>query len=147
MPKLNFLFAIFRGQNQIKLNIYQYLTLICHIKLWIESTRGIFGPMLLIFSTPIACKYLNIKLKMHQIISFSFNPIPTENGLNQHIYSYHVTQSGRNRVDNIAIVFIKKWIQFTSDDHKFSIKFLSIVTSFGRSPHPHSQSKQDQKYH
>ena len=23
MPKLNFLFAIFRGQNQIKLNIYQ----------------------------------------------------------------------------------------------------------------------------
>ena len=27
-----------------------------------------------------------------------FNPIPTGNGLNQSIYSYHVTQAGRNRV-------------------------------------------------
>ena len=26
------------------------------------------------------------------------NPIPTGNGLNQPIYSYHVTQAGRNRV-------------------------------------------------
>ena len=26
------------------------------------------------------------------------NPIPTSNGLNQPIYSYHVTQAGRNRV-------------------------------------------------
>ena len=26
------------------------------------------------------------------------NPIPTGNGLNQPIYSYHVTEAGRNRV-------------------------------------------------
>ena len=26
------------------------------------------------------------------------NPIPTDNGLNQPIYSYHMTQAGRNRV-------------------------------------------------
>ena len=28
-----------------------------------------------------------------------FNPIPTGHGLNQPIYSYHVTQAGRNRVN------------------------------------------------
>ena len=30
-----------------------------------------------------------------------FNPIPTSNGLNQPIYSYHVTQAGRNRVKSV----------------------------------------------
>jgi hypothetical protein len=29
----------------------------------------------------------------------TFNPIPTGTGLNQPLYSYHVTQAGRNRVN------------------------------------------------
>ena len=29
---------------------------------------------------------------------FLFNPIPTDNGLNQPIYSYRLTQASRNRV-------------------------------------------------
>ena len=29
------------------------------------------------------------------------NPIPTGHGLNQPIYSYHVTQAGRNRVKSV----------------------------------------------
>ena len=37
-------------------------------------------------------------LKYLQIINMKLAPIPTGNGLNQHIYSYHVTQAGRNRV-------------------------------------------------
>ena len=32
------------------------------------------------------------------ICSVSLNPIPTGHGLNQPIYSYHVTQANRNRV-------------------------------------------------
>ena len=32
---------------------------------------------------------------------FLFNPIPTGHGLNQPIYSYHVTQAGGNRVKRL----------------------------------------------
>ena len=31
------------------------------------------------------------------MIANPLNPIPTGNGLNQPIYSYHVTQAGKNR--------------------------------------------------
>ena len=37
-----------------------------------------------------------------QELSF-LNHIPTGNGLNQHKYSYHVTQAGRNRVKDVFI--------------------------------------------
>ena len=33
----------------------------------------------------------------------TLNPIPTGHGLNQPIYSYHVTQAGRNRVKDVFI--------------------------------------------
>ena len=33
------------------------------------------------------------------ILEALLNPIPTGHGLNQPIYSYHVTQAGRNRVN------------------------------------------------
>ena len=36
----------------------------------------------------------------------NLNPIPTSTGLNQTIYSYHVTQAGRNRVKCAATVFV-----------------------------------------
>jgi hypothetical protein len=52
----------------------------------------------------------NIFLDFFKILIYSFlfissdchlmniNPIPTGDGLNQPIYSYHVTQAGRNRI-------------------------------------------------
>ena len=46
--------------------------------------------------------WLNMIMTLQKIDKTSpsqlFNPIPTTNGLNQPIYSYHVTRAGRNRV-------------------------------------------------
>ena len=53
--------------------------------------RGVGGQKLV----NIVCEGL---LMAKHISHISFNPIPTGNGLNQPIYSYHVTQAGRNRV-------------------------------------------------
>ena len=52
------------------------------------------------------------------------NPIPTSTGLNQPIYSYHVTQAGRNRV---------KPRQGSKDTYRFHKNIFLIEGSFGSS--------------
>ena len=42
------------------------------------------------------------EFSMENFFGKFFNPIPTGNGLNQPIYSYHVTQASGNRVNVIA---------------------------------------------
>ena len=55
-------------------------------------------------------------------VPITVNPIPTGHGLNQPIYSYHVTQAGRNRV-KIVMGLLHTYLVFIQILTIFLIKF------------------------
>ena len=57
--------------------------------------------------------------KKRRLLDDSLNPIPTGNGLNQPLYSYHLTQAGRNRTKHakgLLMTLKWPWEQWLSND-------------------------------
>ena len=66
--------------------------------------RIFLGVLILLFVSISKSKPFGVLEISNFIVSVNslLNPIPTGNRLNQPIYSYHVTQVGRNRVNETA---------------------------------------------
>ena len=61
------------------------------------------------------------------------NPIPTGTGLNQPIYSYHVTQAGRNRVKN-AFIYVVQNMDLNKNGSNTKMTFEVLQIKHGLAP-------------